>query len=88
MKTLYKGDLLYLKNIIRRDLMKVFYSFLLLLGLSIIAGCQNNQENTMVLLDEKVKEINISKSSGVGDMNQDILLSIKDRKSINIFIEA
>lgn len=35
---------------------KVLYSLLLLLGLSIIAGCQSNQENTMVLFDEKVTE--------------------------------
>jgi isocitrate dehydrogenase len=68
--------------------MKVLYSLLLLLGLSIIAGCQSDQENTMVLLDEKIKEINISKSSGVGDMNQDIFLSINDRKSIKVFEKA
>lgn len=67
--------------------MKVLYSVLLLLGLSIIIGCQHNQEN-MVLLDEKVKEINIAKSSGVGDMNQDIFLSIDDRQSINMFEKA
>ncbi|MEH7014603.1 hypothetical protein V7087_27975 [Neobacillus niacini] len=53
-----------------------------------IAGCQSNQENTMVLLDEKVKEINISKSTGVGDMNQDIFLSINDRQSIKVFEKA
>jgi hypothetical protein len=66
---------------------KVLYSVLLLLGLSIIVGCQHNQEN-MVLLDEKVKEINIAKSGGVGDMNQDIFVSIDDRQSINMFEKA
>ncbi|OAS82743.1 MULTISPECIES: hypothetical protein [Metabacillus] len=68
--------------------MKVLYSLLLILVISIIVGCQYYQENTMVLLDEKVKEINIAKSNGVGDMNQDIFLSIDDRKSIKVFEKA
>ena len=62
--------------------MKVLYSLLLLVG------CQNNQENTMVLLDEKIKEINVSKSSGVGDMNQDIIFSFNDEQSIKVFEKA
>ena len=68
--------------------MKVLYSLLLLVGLSFIVGCQNSQENTMVLLDEKVKEIKVSKSSGVGDMNQDIILSFDDKRSIKVFEKA
>ena len=68
--------------------MKVLYSLFLLLCLSCIVGCQNDQENTMVLLDEKVKEINLSKSSGAGDMNQDIFLSINDKQSIKVFEKA
>ena len=68
--------------------MKIFYSLLLLVGLFFIVGCQNNQENAMVLLDEKVKEINVSKSSGVGDMNQDIILSFNDKQSIKVFEKA
>jgi Tfp pilus assembly protein PilP len=68
--------------------MKVLYSLLLLLGLSIIVGCQNSQENTMVLLDEKVKEVKVSKSSGIGDMNQDIIFSFNDEKSIKVFEKA
>jgi hypothetical protein len=66
---------------------KVLYSLLLLLGLSSIVVCQTNQEN-MVLLDEKVKEINIAKSNGDGDMNQEIFLSIDNRQSINMFEKA
>ena len=42
----------------------------------------------MVLLDEKISEINISESNGIGDMNEDIILSIKDKKSIDIFKKA
>jgi hypothetical protein len=68
--------------------MKVLYSLLLLVGLSFIVGCQNSQENTMVLLDEKVKEIKVSKSSGVGDMSQDIILSFDDKQSIKVFERA
>ena len=68
--------------------MKILYSLLLLAGLSLIVGCQNSQGNTMVLLDEKVKEINVSKSSGVGDMNQDIIFSFNDEKSIKVFEKA
>ena len=68
--------------------MKVLYSLFLLVGLSLIVGCQNSQENTMVLLDEKVKEVNVSKSSGVGDMNQDIIFSFNDKQSIKVFEKA
>ena len=68
--------------------MKILYSLFLLAGLSLIVGCQNSQGNTMVLLDEKVKEVNVSKSSGVGDMNQDIIFSFDDEESIKVFEKA
>ncbi len=68
--------------------MKVLYSLLLLVGFSFIVGCQNNQENTMVLLDETIKEINVSKSGGIGDMNQDIIFSFNDEQSIKSFEKA
>lgn len=58
---------------------------LMMLGLFLIAGCQNSLENTMVLLDEKVKEINVSNSLGIGDINQDIILSFDDQESIKVF---
>lgn len=68
--------------------MKILYSFLMIAGLSFIVGCQNSEENTMVLLDEKVKEINVSKSNGIGDMNQDVILSFDDKESITVFEKA
>lgn len=68
--------------------MKVLYSSLLLLGLFFIGGCQSNQENLMVLLDEKVTEVKISNSSGAGNMNQDNILSFDDKQSIKIFNKA
>ena len=68
--------------------MKILYSLFLLAGLSLIVGCQNSDGTTMVLLDERVKEINVSKSNGVGDMNQDIILSFDDKESIKVFEKA
>lgn len=65
---------------------KVFY--FMLIGFAFLVGCQNNEENTMVLLDETIKEINVSKSGGIGDMNQDILFSFNDGQSIKVFEKA
>jgi len=69
-------------------MLKVLYSLLLFLGFSVSAGCQLQQEDTMVLLDEKVKEIKISKSNGIGDMNQDVIQSFTDKQSIQTFEKA
>ena len=68
--------------------MKFLYSLFLLAGLFFMVGCQNSEGNTMVLLDEKVKEINVSKSNGIGDMNQDIIFSFDDKESIKVFERA
>lgn len=65
--------------------MKVLYFLFIFVGFSFIVGCQNSQENTMVLLDETIKEINISKSGDIGDMNQDIIHSFDDQQSIKVF---
>jgi len=69
-------------------MMKALYFLFFLLGVTFLVGCQNNSENTMVLLDEKVSEINVSPSNGVGDMNLDISLSLKDKKSVKVFEQA
>ena len=37
---------------------------------------------------KEVKEINVSKSNGVGDMNQNIILSFDDKESIKVFEKA
>ncbi|TSI02553.1 hypothetical protein [Lysinibacillus sp. BW-2-10] len=68
--------------------MRILYALLLLAGVSLIVGCQNSEDNTMVLLDEKVKEINVSKSGGIGDMNQDIIFSFNDEQAIEVFEKA
>jgi len=68
--------------------MKGYYSLFLLACVSLMAGCQNNQENTMVLLDERIKEINVSQSGGIGDMNQDVLHSFDDEPSIKVLEKA
>lgn len=53
-----------------------------------MVACQTQQGETMVLLDEKLSEINISESNGTGEMNEEIILSIKDEKSIDVFEKA
>ncbi|KGR76901.1 hypothetical protein [Ureibacillus sinduriensis] len=69
--------------------MKILHSLLLLGSLAFIVGCQNEQENTMVLLDEKIKEIHISKSNGVGDMNNsEIIFSYNDEQAIQVIEQA
>ncbi len=68
--------------------MKILYSLLMVACFTLLVGCQSKQENTMVLLDEKVKEINVSSSNGVGDMNQNIILSFDDKESIKVFKKA
>lgn len=64
--------------------MRTIYLFLSAMIFFFIVGC-TNQEHTMDLLDENIREINVSESNGVGDMNQDILVSISDKDSIKRF---
>lgn len=42
----------------------------------------------MVLLDEKISEIKISESNGTGEMNEEIILSIKEEESLDVFEKA
>ncbi|MBU8729955.1 hypothetical protein KM915_07805 [Cytobacillus oceanisediminis] len=53
---------------------------------AMIAGCQSAE--TMVLLDEEVREIKVSKSEGLGGINEESFISFKDRKSIAVFEKA
>ena len=53
-----------------------------------LIGCQLQQAETMVLLDERISEVKISKSKGFGGMNEDFILSFKDKKSLDIFEKA
>ncbi|RBP93190.1 hypothetical protein DFO70_106325 [Cytobacillus firmus] len=55
---------------------------------AMIAGCQSAPAEKMVLLDEKINEIKVSKSEGFGEINEDKFLSFNDRKSIAAFEEA
>lgn len=68
--------------------MKFLYSVFLLFSSLLIVGCQNMQDNTMILLDEEIKEINLSKSGGIGDMNQDFIKSLQDKESIKVMEKA
>lgn len=51
-----------------------------------ITGCQSAE--TMVLLDEEIREIKVSKSEGLGGINEESFISFKDRKSIAVFEKA
>jgi hypothetical protein len=68
-------------------LKKVIF-LLSILGMVFLVGCQSQQAKTMVLLDEKISKIKISKSNGFGEMNEDILQSFTDAKSIKTFENA
>lgn len=56
----------------------------------ILAGCQSETQTseTMVLLDENISSVEISESNGFGDMNEDIIQSFTDAKSIKVFQNA
>lgn len=60
-------------------------AFLILLT---IIACQTELEERMVLLDEKISRINISTSTGIGNMNEEVILTIKDKKSIKMIEKA
>ena len=53
---------------------------------ALITGCQSAE--TMVLLDEEIREIKVSKSEGLGGINEESFISFKDRKSIAVFEKA
>ena len=67
--------------------MKRMASLLILTFVVLLGGCQ--EEETMVLLDEKIDKIEVAKSKGAGEVNVDeILLTFTDRKSVRTIEEA
>lgn len=68
--------------------MKIIYSLLIIIGLALIGGCQSSERNTMVLLDEKVKEVNVSNSVNVGEVNPNIIFSFDEKEAIKVFENA
>lgn len=46
------------------------------------------QGEMMVLLDEKVMEVTVSESNGIGDMNQEALIRIEDNEGIKVVEKA
>lgn len=68
--------------------MKIIYSLLIIIGLALIGGCQSSEGNTMVLLDEKVKEVNVSNSVNVGEVNPNIIFSYDEKEAIKVFENA
>lgn len=68
--------------------MRTVILFLSILGMAILAGCQTQTNDTMVLLDEKISSVEISKSNGFGGMNEDIIQSFTDVETIKVFQNA
>lgn len=54
----------------------------------IMVACQPQQVETMDLLEEKIGQIKISPSNGIGDMNQEVTQSIDDQESLDVFEKA
>ncbi|MBS4196731.1 hypothetical protein [Lederbergia citri] len=63
----------------------VFFSIAIILCPLLLVGCSTE---TMVLLDEEISKVNISKSKGFGEMNEDIILTFNDTKSLETFEKA
>ncbi|MCJ8008619.1 hypothetical protein ACFFF5_08375 [Lederbergia wuyishanensis] len=68
--------------------MKVLMWVAPVICLLLLIGCQFRPTETMSLLDEKIAVVHISNSMGIGDMNEDILISFKDKQSLDIFEKA
>ncbi|MBS4219926.1 hypothetical protein KHA96_16560 [Bacillus sp. FJAT-49711] len=64
---------------------KVLFSIAFILCPLLLVGCS---AETMVLLDEELSEVNISKSKGFGEMNEDVFLTFNDKKSLETFEKA
>jgi hypothetical protein len=53
-----------------------------------LTACQQDRSEKMVLLEEKISTVNISESKGLGGMNEEVLMSLKDKDSLSIFKTA
>ncbi|MBM7602339.1 hypothetical protein JOC75_000309 [Metabacillus crassostreae] len=67
---------------------KISLLFCTMLALIIVTGCSSDQGETMVLLDEEISKIILSKSLGTGEINMDQLKSFEDEKSVKVFEKA
>ncbi|MBS4209489.1 hypothetical protein [Bacillus sp. FJAT-50079] len=65
--------------------LKMVILIISIVGTLILVGCQLRPTETMVLLDEKISKVEISKSNGFGEMNEDIMQTYTDAESIKIF---
>jgi len=64
------------------------YVLVMVLLLTLAAGCQSPFAETMVLLDEPIAEVNVSKSMGFGEINENLLFNFNDDETIKIFEKA
>ena len=53
-----------------------------------LTACNLNSVETMVLLDEKIMKVEVSKSNGVGDVNLEISKTFEDKPTIRVFENA
>lgn len=65
----------------------ILAAYVLFAMLSLVA-CQSELEETMVLLDEKITAVHLAHSEGFGDMNQEIILTFQDKKTVDLFEKA
>ncbi|MDX5475970.1 MAG: hypothetical protein LPK00_10600 [Bacillaceae bacterium] len=54
----------------------------------LLTACNVNSVETMVLLDEKITKVEVSKSNGVGDINLEIVKTFEDQPTIRILENA
>lgn len=59
-----------------------------IIGMTILVGCQTQTAETMVLLDEKITAVKISKSHGFGGMNENYIHFYTDVESLKTFENA
>lgn len=60
-------------------------SIAMLIGISLILSGCSSQRETMSLLDENIERIEISKSNGVGSVNEEVLVFLDDSNTIKVF---
>ena len=68
--------------------MKVTLTISSIIIIVLVAACQSEKVDTMVLLDEKVKAVHISESNGLGEINTESFESFTNEKSIKVFEKA
>lgn len=64
------------------------YMLAIMLLLILASGCQSPFAETMVLLEKPIAEVNLSKSNGFGEINDDFIFKFNDDETIKVFEKA